>query len=180
MDSIGLLDKIFNIIVSADLQRALTPIRIIFISISVLLAVTIIWLFQIATYKNYLILDWWHDFKLLRRIRAGLLEEGEQKEAPAIPKEAQKVQISDWQRILDKVNTRNELKCKLAVIDANRLLEKELKGKNISSLSNYEELKKVKEYIERLLDEPKKGIGLKNTKKIIAVYKKALEELGAI
>ncbi|MBU3918458.1 hypothetical protein KKC63_00905 [Patescibacteria group bacterium] len=97
-------------------------------------------------------------------------------------KEVEKVEISDWQRILDKLETKDQLKCKLALLDADRLFDKSLsqKEKELKSLSNFEKIEKIKDYLERLLDHPNKGITFRNANNIIREYKIALKEIGAI
>lgn len=223
MDPLGIINKIYDVLVAPDLQRALLPVKIVFIAISLVFLILIILFLKLSTYKNYLFLDFLEDWRFYKKMKKGQLakfqakeepepsRETEQEVGPAAVAEAAKkapaeklpraeeeedfnklmerkkqelgeVKTNDWQRIIDKIKTRDELKCKLAVIDANRLLEKVLKDKNrkIESLSNFQDLKKIEDYLERLLDSPQKGITLRNTHKIIAVYKKALEELGVI
>jgi len=221
MDTIGLGNTILNNIVSSDLQRSLLPLKLILILISLIIIVLIVWLFMKSSYKNFLFLDWWNDYKLLKSIRAGGLDEGEGvivekteeiKDEPQIQpqfekrpqskepsqslpqkdnekdfietkkKEIGKIETSDWERVIDKIETKNELKCKLALLDADRLLDKSLieKSKNLSDLGNFEKMQKIKDYLERLLEYPKKGISFRNANNIIREYKIALKELGAI
>jgi len=221
MDSIGLLNKIFNNIVSSDLQRSLLPVKLILILISLIIIVLIVWLFMKSSYKNFLFLDLWNDRKLLKSIRADGLDEKEgvitekieeikdesqirsqsekqsQPQQPSQPlpqednekdfieikkKEMGKIETSDWQRIIDKIGTKDGLKCKLSLLDADRLLDKSLieKSKSLSDLGNFEKMQKIKDYLEHLLEHPKKGISFKNANNIIREYKIALKELGVI
>jgi hypothetical protein len=201
MDPLGILDKIIDSITSADLQKALFPLKIVLISVSVFLAILIIWFFKISSYKNFLFLDWLEDFSLLKRIRKKekskkekkfIVEEKEIKgDIEKKPQESlsnfiaqqrktmQKIETSDWQRILDKIDTKDELKCKLAILDAEKMLKKELEDRKREpeTLKNFEDIEKVREYLEKLMDQPKKGITLKNAQKIIEVYQKALKEI---
>jgi len=206
MDTIGLSNTIFQNIISPGLQRSLFPIRLILILISFIVIILLIWLFKKSSYKNFLYLDWLNDYKLLKSIRMDMLDQEEvvvvQKEEtkeevkeetkeevkvvfskqPQPEKKIEKIEISDWQRIIDKLETKDELKCKLALLDADRLLDKSLteKEKDLKSLSNFQKIEKIKEYLERLLDNPRKGITFRNATNIIREYKIALKEIGAI
>jgi len=206
MDTIRLSDTIFQNIISPGLQRSLFPIKLILILISLIVITLVIWLFKKSSYKNFLYLDWLNDYKLLKNIRRDTSDQEEvviaQKEEVKeetkeetkeeieveSPKQLQpeeqveKVEISDWQRIIDKLETKDELKCKLALLDADRLLDKRLdnKGKDLKSLSNSQKIEKIKDYLERLLDNPRKGITFRNATNIIREYKVALKEIGAI
>ena len=211
MDIIGLDNAIFQNIISPELQRVLFPMKIIFILISLFTIILIIWLFRKSSYKNFLFLDWWNDYKLLKSIR---IVEPDKEEVIVVGKEEAKdeikaqsqdqsqnrfqednenfietkkkeineVEISDWQRIIDKLTTKNMLKCKLALLDADKLFDKSLKekGKNLRDLSNFEKIEKIKNYLERLLEYPKKGISFRNADNIIREYQIALKELGVI
>jgi len=178
MDPIGLDIKILENIVSPELQRALLPLKIVFIAVFLTFLVLIIWLLKKSSYKDFLMLDWWRDYKLLKSIRAGELDEAE--EAPK--KDIPEVKLTDWQRVIEKLKTKDELKCKLALIDADRLLDRELRLKNrdLNSLANAEKIEKIKDYLSRLLEKPNKGITFRNAKNIVSEYKKALKETEAI
>ena len=195
MDTIGLGNTILENVLSPELQRSLFPMKLVFILISVIAIILIVWLFRKSSYKNFLFLDWWNDHKLLKSIRIGELDEEEvvaqkeevkdeaEVESPKQPQpkeEVEKVETSDWQRIIDKLETKDELKCKLALLDADRLLDKSLskQGKELKSLGNFEKIEKIKDYLERLLDHPRKGITFRNANNIIREYRIALKEIG--
>jgi len=198
MDTIGLGNTILENIISPELQRSLFPMKVLFILISLIAIVLMIWLFKKSSYKNFLFLDWWNDYKLLKSIRMGEFDKAEDTEKDfveikekevnkEIKKEINKEEInkeetSDWQRVMDKLGTKNELKCKLALLDASRLLDKSLneKGKNLRDLGNSEKMQKIKDYLERLLEHPHKSITFHNANNIIREYEIALKELGAI
>jgi len=175
METVEFLGPIFQNIISPDLQRALLPVRIIFIIISILLIVGIFWLLKVSSFKNFWFLDKWNDYKLLKKHRrntpmleAPVKEEVVEEKVQEVKPE--KIEISDWDRILDKLRTKDELKCKLALLDADRLLDKSLGDRKIKSLGNAREILKIKDYLERLLDKPRKGITLRNATNILGEY----------
>jgi len=99
-----------------------------------------------------------------------------------------------WQTILKRLESKEEGRLKLAVIEADRLFDHLLiavgyGGKNFedrfrhltpTQFSNLRDLERVHEIVERLLNEPDTQITHEGAEEIIIVYKKAFEEMGLI
>jgi len=98
-----------------------------------------------------------------------------------------------WTEIDNRLKTNLESEYKLAIIEADGLLEEVLEkigfvGKNFEErlekmtadqLSDLDKIKKVHEIRANIIRDPDYRLDLDNTKKIISVYRKALEDLEA-
>jgi hypothetical protein len=187
------LNTIFRAIISPDLQRALLPIKLFLLVFSSVLICSIIYFLIKSSYLNVLFLEGWREYRKWKQKEKQKRKKKFKKTSVSTEETRPPVQESefqgrtartDWERILDKINTDNELNWKLGLIDANKLFDKTLadQGKEFSSgsISNFKEINKTKEYLEKVLENPEASIDLKDAKKIIGIYEKALKEAGAI
>ena len=204
-----MLEKIFQIIVSPDLQRALLPLKMIFLFLSALIFGLIIYFLLRTKYLKYLWGEGWEDYsnwkhsysfrakKKTRRLSRSTTAFSKPSIAPSVPvapasalKEKElnlkngRVGRTDWERILDKLGSNKELNYKLAFIDADKLFNQALnkQGRKLSKewISNTDEILKTEEVLEKMLANPKAQLSLKRAKELILTYKKALSQLKAI
>lgn len=191
------LNTIFRAVISPELQGALLPIKIFVIIFSLALLAGIIYLLLKSSYLNVVFLEGWKEYQEWNKKAKQKKKEIEQKKEEQKPEKEEevfsetkdkefqgRVERTDWERILDKIETQNELNWKLAIIDANKMLEKTLdsQGKELSLeiVSNFKDINKTRNYLEKVLESPEAHIDLKDAKRIIRIYEKALKELGAI
>jgi len=203
-----ILKEIFRAIISPELQAALLPLKIVVIFLSFLMLWAIIYFLLRTSYLKYLFLDSWSDYlywkktygrKAVKKSRhlldsANSPTPDEPKEKSGAGEDSQqekeidlkngRVERTDWERILDKLESGKALNYKLALIDADKMLNKVLKqeGKELlpKFVSNIDEINRVKEFLEKIFENPKAKLSLEETKKAIAIYQKALSELKAI
>jgi len=105
-----------------------------------------------------------------------------------------KKSIKSWMKITKKLESGDEAEYKLAVIEADKMLDDILKQVGYSGetledkiqklsqflISNKEEVLEVHRYINDLLYNPNYRLDLDKTKEFLEVYKKALVELGVL
>jgi hypothetical protein len=99
-----------------------------------------------------------------------------------------------WKRIQQRLKTGKTEQLKLAILEADKILDEILKmagyrGKNleerlsfitVAQLSNIEEIKRAHKLKERIISEPDLTITFDEARAIIDIYKKALQELNLI
>jgi len=198
-----MLEKIFQIIVSPELRQAIFPLKLVFIIVALLVSGLTIYFLLNTKYLRHLWGEAWEDYltwrntyslkakKKKRDFSASTTDPSTLPVAP--PADATKVEEAelnlkngriertDWERILDKLESKKELNYKLAFIDADKLLNQALdeRGKRLSKevVSNANDVLKAKEVLEKMLTNPTAQLTLKRAKKLIGVYKKALSEL---
>lgn len=178
------LNKIFDIVVSPELQRALLPIKIVFVAFGLLLVGAIIFLLLKSTYLDHIFLYAWRDYARWKAKGKMVSNKvGKKREKPK-REILDRTESTDWQRILDKIESKNELNYKLALLDSDKLLSYVLKeqGKELSpkNVSNYEQIKKARALLEKMMTSPKARLKLEEVKKIIEIYRQALSELKTI
>lgn len=173
--------NLLDFLSSFELPAWLLPIKIIFILISVLLLGGIIY-FAIFTdyfyYRFFEALDDWYEFK--KRQREKKKSEAEKRQ---IPKEA--IKLSPWEVISSKMKEEREMGLKIALIDADRLLNQKLEelkieGRNVKEklknlslkiIPNLAELKEARQCLEEVLEE--KEVSKERIKKAIKIYQEA-------
>ena len=98
-----------------------------------------------------------------------------------------------WAKIIRRLDTGSESEFKLAVIEANDMLDTKLKtlgyeGKNLEErlkkispvvLPNFEEIKKAIEIRNNIVRNPDYILSLDEARKTLAIYEQALRDLGA-
>lgn len=99
-----------------------------------------------------------------------------------------------WKKIEKRLETGIESDFKLAVLEADELLnecltkmgypgeklEEKLEKLTEEVISNLEEVKKIREVRNSIIEDPTFKLTLEETKRVLAVYKKALEDLQAL
>lgn len=206
------IENILNIIISPDLQKALLPFKIVAIIFSLLLLGAIIYFLCITTYLEQLYFSEWKDYKHWRktygpeakrekkRLLKQTSEEGKQEinftnKVKENNKPQQdvlevenlrqgRIERTDWERVLDRLETKSELNYKLALIDADKIFIQILKkyGKEFSSeaISNFDKIMEARQVLEKMLNNPKAVLTKERAKELISVYGKALKEMGDI
>jgi hypothetical protein len=203
-----MLENIFQMIISPELQQALLPLKAVLLVLSFLALVLIIYFLFITSYLKFRFLDeledylhWKHYYShkavkkaYLSSVSAVDLPEPLTKESFSVESSESKqeepnfkdgrVERTDWERISDKLESGNELNYKLALIDAdkffNQELEKQRKELSKKVVSNADNILKAKDVLEKMLVHPRAELSLERAKELIASYQKALSELKAI
>ena len=202
-----MLDKIIQMIVSTDLQSALLPLKIIVVFLTFSALIALIYFLLKTSYLRYRYLDAWSDYihwrdtygpktikrkKKARRLASTVAPPSPIEIISSAPGSVDedldlrdgRVERSDWERIIDKLESNNELNYKLAFIDADKLLNQALKNQGYRSLevavSNADDVLKAKEVLEKMLDYPEAKLSAERAKELIDVYQKALAELKVI
>jgi len=186
------------------------PIKIVIIILSVLLFGAIIYFLFTTSYLRYLYLDDWEDYKYWRDnygLRAAkrkkeLLKQAREKQEKRPSSDEQekgeqapefleikdlkegRVERTDWERVSDRLEGNGELNYKLALIDADKIFVQMMAkyGKELSpeSVSNFDKIMEVKRVLEKMLNNPKTILTKERAKELVAVYGKALKEMGEI
>jgi hypothetical protein len=95
-----------------------------------------------------------------------------------------RVERTDWERVLDRLETKSELNYKLALIDADKIFIQMLAkyGKQFSSeaISNFDKIVEAKQVLEKMLNNPKAVLTKERAKELVSVYGKALKDMGDI
>lgn len=188
-------NNIFKGIVSTQLQAALLPIKLVLIVFSLLLLISIIYFLFKSSYLDTWFLDGLREYKdwkkkqkektkkliLITKENKNNINEAQETELTSTKEINGTMKRTDWERVLDKIETKNELNWKLALIDANKIFDKALFDNNkefsSKSISNFKDIKKSKNYLEKVLENPEASIVLKDAKKIVKIYEKALKEI---
>ena len=180
--------KYYNWFISPEVQRAFLPMKIVFFIVSIILFVAIIWFLARTSYLNNLLLqdwriyrDWKKNYSLkgkkkkYRQQQNGLNFKSMEEIAPqkTITKS---VPRTDWERILDKVNSGKPLQFNLALLDADKLLQKKLDGKELDEFYA-QQINEVKELVEEVMADDARELTLEEVGKAIEVYKKAIDSL---
>ncbi|MCX6738148.1 MAG: hypothetical protein NTY11_01910 [Candidatus Parcubacteria bacterium] len=93
-----------------------------------------------------------------------------------------RIERTDWERVLDRLETKGGLNYKLALIDADKIFIKMLAkyGKEFSpeAVSNFDEIIEAEQVLEKMLNNPKAVLTKERAKELVSVYGKALKEIG--
>jgi len=169
------LDKIFSYLISPELQEKLLVVKIIFIFISLALLV-MIFIFSLRTqYFKFRFLEDWVEFFTFQAYGKGKI-------------------AKIWRRIRKRVKGVRETEYKLAIIEADDLLDdilgkmgfpgKTLKEKlekvTPSIISNLEQLKEVRKIRDEVLHNPDFKISQEETEKALNIYERTLQDLQAL
>jgi len=200
-----MLENIFQMIISPELQQALFPVKIVVFAFSLVALILIIYFLFITSYLKFRILDeledyshWKHHYSH-KAVKKAYLSSVSAVDSPESPTKASlsaesgeskqeepnfkdgRVERTDWERISDKLESGNELNYKLAFIDADKFFRQELEkqGKELSKeiVSNADDILKAKEILEKMLVHPKAQLSLERAKELIATYQKAFSEI---
>jgi hypothetical protein len=200
-----MLDNIFQMIISPELQQALFPVKLIVFIFSLTSLILIVYFLFITSYLKYVFLDRLEDYRYWKNhysskavkkaylSSASAINSSDPAMKPSISRESDeskdeelnfkdgRIERTDWERISDKLESGNELNYKLAFIDADKLFNQALKKqeKKLSgeTISNADDILKAKEILQKMLAYPKAQLSLERAKELIAIYQKAFSEI---
>lgn len=169
------LGEIFQFIILPQFTGWLLVVRIIFILISLLFLGFIIFALIKTFWLKRLIIWDLQEFLTYRHFGLRKIER-------------------EWKKIKDRLETETESEWKLAVIEADKLMDGILKrmefgGANLGerlenltavSLPNIEEVKEAHRIRNDIIYDPSYQLSLEEAKRIIAIYEKALTDLHAL
>ena len=168
------LIDILNFIISPEITGALLVLKILFLIFSFLAIIFIIWVLAIRTDW----LNWWilWDLKEFFTLRPYGLKKVTKK----------------WEKIKKRLETGSEEEYKLAIIEADALLNKCLINLKIGletleeslrkrigqdTISNIEEVKEAHRIRNQIVREPDFKLSLEKARELLAIYEKALQEI---
>ena len=167
------INTIISYIISPELQARIWPVKIAFIGVSLFFLGAIVVLLLRTNWLKFRFLETLVEFFLYRPY--------------GYKKLARK-----WAKVLSRLERGSESEFKLAVIEANDMLEGKLKdlgyeGKNLEErlgklspviLPNLEEVKKAIEVRNNIIRNPDYRLSLDEARKTLAIYEQALRDLG--
>jgi hypothetical protein len=200
------MNNIISTINSPQLQHLLLPIKILFIVFSLVLFCIIIYFLATTQYLRYLFLEEWQELvgwrRAHRKKRKKVKEREEPKEIEIKARETfekeeagpVKTKMSEWERIEKRIERGGRLGYKLALLDADKFLnrvlgELKIQGEDLDEkldnmpqgfVSNIEELKEARRFINRVLEDEKTEVEKEKAQEILKQFKKALMELKTI
>lgn len=168
------ISNIGKYILSPELQQILLPTKIIFLAFSWLfLCIIFFGLFKTSWLRQILLEDLIHFFtcKPYERQRAAKI----------------------WKRIQERLKRGSEAEYKLAIIEADKILEEALKnrgyvGKDLpeklkkvipEDLPSLEKIRQIHQIRDNIIHDPDFRLSLESAKEALEVYEKALRELAA-
>lgn len=199
----GTLTGFLEFLLSSRLQHVLLPIKIIFIIFTVFELLAI---FYFMIYTDYLYYLWFEDFDEFRQWRQRHKKPKRSQRPKKIKNKIMLPKISNILVSPEKKKNRKEIEraqerilkgkkidYKLAILDIDRILNKELEkrgvpGRNLYEkieninqkiIKNIEELKEAREAVNKMLREEKE-VEKEEAEKIIAIYKRALTDLRSV
>ena len=146
--------------------------KIIFISIGIILLAAITILLSKASWLKYRMYEDWTEFFVYRPFGV-------------------KKTFKQWAKILKRLETENETEYKLAVIEADSLLDEVLKKMGIEGevlgeklkqikpgiLPNFEEICQAHKIRNNIVHDPDYRLDLAEAKKVVSIYEQAFREL---
>ena len=146
--------------------------KIIFISIGIILLAAIIILLSKASWLKYRMFEDWTEFFVYRPFGV-------------------KKTFKQWAKILKRLETENETEYKLAVIEADSLLDEILKKMGIEGevlgeklkqlkpgiLPNFEEVRQAHKIRNNIVHDPDYRLNLAEAKKVISIYEQVFRDL---
>lgn len=174
--------------------RFLQYLKIPFIIISLFLLAGILYF---AVFTNYLYYRYFEQFEEYSRWKTfknkAPKKKEKQQEERIIPKPIKKLKpLGDWERIFEKAESFKDIDCKLALVDADRLLNKKLEelgisGRNIDerikqiennfSSQEIEEFNKARNLLKEIFINEKRRVSRIKVKEAIAIYKKMFDSV---
>jgi len=169
------MNEIISFLLSPDFTGGLLILKTTFIVLTIIfLILIIIALFRTTWFSSFILTDL-YEFLSFQ------------------PYEAKRF-TPQWLKIVNRLKTNSESEYKLAILEVNELLNKVLetagcKGENLEDkiksmsrifLSNVEEVRNTHKICDNIIYDPDYHLSLEETKKIFAVYERALYELEAI
>jgi hypothetical protein len=188
-------EKTLQFIISQDLQKILLPVKIAFIVFSLILLIAIIYF---LTHTKYLYYKYFEEVEELSNWRARHKKSKKRKLKLkpmkinlSIFKRRKRAEDKEWERIYNKLKSQKEIDHKLALVDADKLLNKKLEklgveGRNLSEklekmpqnlVANHDELKEARKLVNQILLDEDKEVDKTEAEEAIKVYKKAFDSL---
>lgn len=166
------MEKVIFYITSPQLQDELFPIKVLFLGFAVIFFLIIVFGFLKTQRQINLFFERIFQFLTFKSISSQKMSK-------------------DWSKILTKLKSPVESDYKIAVIEADNLLDEVFEkagysGKNLkerldkinpSLISNIEELKKVRLIRDKIISEPNYKLDLEQAKKILDIYKETFHSL---
>jgi len=177
MEVVETIVRIADFIVFPEFSGWLAILKFLLLGISIFAVFFIIWAMAIRTD----FLKWWliWDIKEFLTYRPY-----------GVPKATKK-----WAKIREKLKKNSELERKLAVIEADALLDKSLKDLKIGgatleeslrkrigpyTISNIEEVKRAHQIRNKIVHQPETSLALEEAEEVLDIYEKALKDLGML
>ena len=166
------LNKIISFLVSAQIQQNLLPVKIVFFAISAFFLGMIMFILLRTHYLQWLFIQDMVEFFTVKTYGTKRI-------------------TKQWQSVLKRLDTGLESEYKLAVIEADRMLDGSLKkmgyaGSNLEerltkltsiTLSNIEEVQRAHQARNNILHDPDYKLELTEAKKIMNIYEEAFRSL---
>ncbi len=167
-----MIKELFSYLVSPELQQSLFPIRIIFLAFFVFFFVSTVWFFLTTSWFRKI---FWQDFYEILTYKGFW------------GREASK----EWKKIVGRLKKRNESEHKLAVVEADKMLDESLAqmgyagdslGEKLDKvkedvLSNIEEIRKVHSISNAIIHDPDYRLRADQAEKTLDVYQRAFRDL---
>lgn len=168
-------EKIIQFILTPQFTGWLLILKIIFIVFSLILLGFIIFALAKTTWLKRLILQDWQEFLTYRPFGLGKIEK-------------------EWQKIKARLEAETESEWKLAIIEADKIMDdilnrmgfggvslgKRLTKLTTASLPNIEEVKEAHKIRNNIVHDPTYRLSLEEGKRVIGIYEKALTDLQAL
>ena len=175
MPHIPTIEEVFFFFLNPTFPGWLQILKIILMSVSLFFAGFIIFALVKTSWLKRLIIWDWKEFLTFR------------------PHGLRKVE-KDWQKIKGRLETEIDSEYKLAVIEADSMLNELLKGLGFggetlgerlekvttASLPNLEEVKEAHKIRNNIIHDPDYRLSLDEAKRVITIYEKALTDLQAL
>lgn len=165
-------EDILFFIISSEIQKTLLPVKIAFLAVSLILLGTLIFIISRTNYFQWLAIQDLSNFLRMGHIGAKKL-------------------TRQWNKILGRLDIANESEYKLAVIEADDMLDSSLKkmgydgqtleeklGKLTSAVApNIEQLHEVHRLRDHIVHDPDYRLDLNEAKKALGIYGEAFKNL---
>ena len=166
--------NLISFILSPPSSEWLTIIKIVFIAVSLFLIGLIIFTLLKTSWLKYIFLQDTTEILTYRPFGVKRIEK-------------------DWRKIVSRLNAGSEPEHKLAVIEADNMINEILKRMGyegtslgerlekltVATLPNIEEIKEAHEVRDNIVHDPNYKLSLEETKKVLVVFEKALRDLEA-
>lgn len=170
-----ILDKILNFLISPPQTPELQMVKAIFLFFTFAFAAFIIWILFKSTFLKKLII-----WDLMEILRGRAFKGGEY--------------AKKWKKIESRLGKKTESEAKLAILEADSLLDEVLKksgypGQTLeerlenltpATLPNLEEVKKAHQIRDNIVEDPAYRLTLDEAEKNLKIYEKALTYLEAL
>lgn len=167
-----MIKELLSYLVSPELQELLFPVRIIFLAFSVFFFISTVWFFLTTSWFRKI---FWQDFYEIITYKGFWSREVSKK----------------WKKIVGRLKKGRESENKLALVEADKMLDESLGqmgyagdslGEKLDKvkediLSNIEEVKKIHSISNAIVHDPDYKLSADQAEKALDVYQKAFREL---